>query len=58
MLGVLAAEYYPGGRRGDATLDLNRIADGFRTRVISFHVKSKREARELAKRYDAKPWNF
>lgn len=55
---VLAAEYYPRSRRGSATLVLNRIIDGHRTKVIGFNVANKREARELAQRYRAEPWNF
>ena len=55
---VLAAEFYPGSKRGSATLVLNRIIDGHRTKVIGFNVTGKREARELANRYGAHPWNF
>jgi hypothetical protein len=55
---VLAAEYTKGGARGPSTLDLNRIIDGHRTRVVSFNVASKREARQIAKAYMATPWNF
>lgn len=55
---MLVAEYTRGGSVHPATVDLNRIICGHRTNVISFNVSSKREARELAKRYGAKPWNF
>jgi hypothetical protein len=55
---VLAAEFTKGGARSPSTLDLNRIIDGHRTRVISFNVASKREARQIAKAYMATPWNF
>ena len=59
MIGnVLAAEFYPRSRTRSAVLELNRIIDGHRTHVIGFRVTSKREARELAKRYNAQPWNF
>ena len=58
MLGILAAEFTSRGRGLPATLDINRIIDGRRSRVISFSVGGKREARKLAERYGAKPWNF
>lgn len=58
MFGILAAEYTKGGRVHPATLDINRIVDGRRWNVITFNVASKREAREVAKRYGAEPWNF
>lgn len=58
MLGVLAAEYTVAGRGQSATLYLNRIVDGRRNKVIAFNVSNKREARQLAKQYGAKPWNF
>ncbi len=55
---VLAADYYPRTSRGSATVVLNRIIDGHRTRVMGFNVQNKREAREIASRYNAQPWNF
>lgn len=55
---VLAAEYYPRTARGSATVILNRIIDGRRTKVIGFNVKNKAEARSIAASYGAKPWNF
>ena len=55
---VLAAEYYPRTARASATLIINRIIDGHRTKVIGFNVKNKAEARSLAKAYRAEPWNF
>jgi hypothetical protein len=55
---VLAAEFTKGGARSPSTLDLNRIIDGHRTRMVSFNVASKREARQIAKAYRATPWNF
>lgn len=55
---ILAAEYTTGTNRYPPTLYINRIIDGRRSNVIAFNVKNKREARELAKRYGAKPWNF
>lgn len=58
MFGTLAAEYTQGSRRSSATLVLNRIIDGYRTRLIGFNVANKREARQLAKQYGATPWNF
>jgi len=59
MIGnILAAEYYPRTARVSATLIINRIIDGHRTKVIGFNVKNKAEARGLAKSYRAQPWNF
>jgi hypothetical protein len=55
---VLAADFYPRTARGSATLVLNRIIDGRRTKVIGFNVTGKREARQIAKSYGAQPWNF
>lgn len=55
---TLAAEYYPKGRNRPAVLELNQIVAGHRTKVIGFNVANKREARELAARYGAEPWNF
>lgn len=55
---ILAAEYYPRSARASATLIINRIIDGHRTKVIGFNVKNKAEARSLAKSYRAQPWNF
>lgn len=55
---VLAAEYYAGGASRPSTLDINRIIDGRRTNIICFKVEGKREARQIAKQYGAKPWNF
>jgi hypothetical protein len=55
---VLAAEFTKGGARSPSTLDLNRIIDGQRTRMVSFNVAGKREARQIAKQYGATPWNF
>lgn len=58
MFGILAAEFTKGGSGRPSILDINRIIDGRRTPVISFRVATKREARDVAKRYGAKPWNF
>lgn len=55
---VLAAEFTKGGAARPSTLDLNRIIDGHRSRVVTFNVASKREARQIAKQYGATPWNF
>lgn len=55
---VLAANFYPRTSRGPAVLVLDRIIDGHRTKVLGFNVSGKREARELAKRYNAIIWNF
>ena len=55
---VLAAEFTSRGRGAPATLTLNRIIDGHRSKVLAFNVTGKREARQLAKQYRATPWNF
>ena len=55
---VLAAEFYPRTSRSGATVILNRIIDGRRTKVLGFNVSGKREARDIAKRYSATCWNF
>jgi hypothetical protein len=55
---TLAAEYTNGSKTRSATLNLNRIVDGHRTPVIGFNVTGKREARQIAKQYNAQPWNF
>ena len=55
---ILAAEFTVAGRNSPATVVLNRIIDGHRTKVIGFNVTGKREARQIAKRYAAQPWNF
>lgn len=57
-MSILAAEYTVKGRGQPATLTLNRIIGGHRTKVFGFNVANKREARELAHRYGATPWNF
>jgi hypothetical protein len=55
---TLAAEYTTGSKVRSPTLQLNRIVDGHRTPVIGFNVTGKREARQIAKQYNAQPWNF
>lgn len=55
---ILAAEYTNGTNRYPPTLYINRIVDGRRTNMAAFNVKNKREARQLAKQYNATPWNF
>lgn len=55
---VLAAEFTKGSATRSPVLDLNRIIDGHRTNVITFRVKTKKEARQIAKQYGATPWNF
>jgi hypothetical protein len=55
---ILAAEFTKGRAARPSTLDLNRIIDGRRTRSSGFNVATKREARQIAKQYNATPWNF
>lgn len=59
MIGsILAAEFTKGGSGRPSILDINKIVDGYRTNIISFKVATKREAREVAKQYGARCWNF
>lgn len=59
MLGIFTtADYYPKSGKRAGVVDINRVVDGHRSRIISFAVETKKEARELAKRYGATPWNF
>lgn len=58
MIGMFTtAEFYRKADRS-AVVDINRVVDGHRSRIITFAVKTKKEARELAKRYGAVCWNF
>lgn len=60
MIGIFTtANFYPRVRgKREGVLDIDRVVDGHRSRIISFAVATKKEARELAKRYGAEPWNF
>jgi hypothetical protein len=55
---ILAAEFTKGSAWRSPILDINRIVDGRRTNVTTFRVASKKEARAIAKSYNAQPWNF
>lgn len=55
---ILAAEFTNGSKTRPACLTLNRIANGRRDLVASFPVSGKREARQIAAKHAAKPWNF
>ena len=55
---VTAAEYYQKSGAKPAVLHINKIVDGYRTLLAGFNVSGKAEARRLAKRYGAIPWNF
>ena len=55
---MLAADFYPKVAGYPATVEINSIIAGRRTKVIGFQVKTKREARHIAAAYGAKPWNF
>lgn len=60
MIGTFTtANFYPKARgKRTGVVNIDRVVDGHRSRIISFAVATKKEARELAKRYGAKPWNF
>jgi hypothetical protein len=51
-------QFTNGGKRRPATLTLNVIADGRRRFVSQQPVTGKREARAIAERLGARPWNF
>jgi hypothetical protein len=55
---TLAADYYPERLTRSGVVKINRIVDGHRSHVMTFRVSGKREARQVAKSYGAKPWNF
>lgn len=55
---TLAAEYTSASKARAAVLTLNVIEDGRRTFVRDMPVSGKREARELARAFNATPWNF
>ena len=55
---ILAAEFTTGSKRRASVLTLNIIANGERQFVREFAVTGKREARQLAARHSATPWNF
>jgi hypothetical protein len=55
---TLAADYYPERFTRSGVVKINRIVDGHRSHVMTFRVSGKREARQVAKSYGAKPWNF
>lgn len=55
---VIAAEYTNGTNRYPPTLYINKIVDGRRSNIVAITVSGKREARKVAKEYDATPWNF
>lgn len=58
MIGnVLIADFVKGVGR-PSVVHIDRHIDGHRSRIISFAVKTKKEARQLAARYGAKPWGF
>jgi hypothetical protein len=57
-MGILAAEYTAKSGRFPALVTLNNIVDGRRNKVIAFRVTGKREARQIARAYSAKCWNF
>jgi hypothetical protein len=59
MIGIfITANFYPKSGKRAGVVDIDRVVDGHRSHIISFAVATKREARELAKRYNAEPWNF
>ena len=55
---IIAAEYTTGSKARPATLAITQIADGRRTYIAEHVVSGKAEARKLAAKLGAKPWNF
>lgn len=55
---ILAAEYTTGSKTQSATLTITRIVEGRREQIARHDVEGKREARQLAARFGARPWNF
>lgn len=53
---MLTANYYKA--KPSPVLDIVQLVSGHRTPVISFNVKNKREARQVAETYGALAWNF
>lgn len=55
----IVAYFYTKTARRPAKLELCEMrADGHQVWGKDFEVKNKRHAREVAKEYDATPWNF
>ena len=58
MIGdMLIADFVKGVGR-PSVVRIDRRIDGHRSRIVSFAVKTKKEARQIAARYGAKPWGF
>lgn len=55
---IIAADFWPTTSGTAAILDINRIEGGQRTRITSYAVANKREARKVAAAHNATPWNF
>jgi len=55
---TLAAYYYPRTKHGPATVRIHEIEAGRRSEIHFDVVAGAREARKIADRFDAKPWNF
>lgn len=52
---MVVAEY-TGGKQPQ--VDINDIASGRRFWIATYRVSGKREARAVAVKFNAKPWNF
>ena len=55
---MLTADFTNGGAKRSATLTIYEISGGRRTLRAEHAVAGKREARALAAKLGAKPWNF
>lgn len=55
---TIAAEFTKGSKVRPNTLAITRIASGRREYLSEHPVADKREARALAARLNAQPWNF
>ncbi len=56
--GIIAAEFTAKSKNDPAWLRINRIAGGRRYPMMQIAVSGKVEARQVAKKHGAKPWNF
>lgn len=55
---MIAAEYTNPTKKISAMLWITKIENGRRELLESYSVSGKREARQIAAKHNAKPWNF
>ncbi|MBK6414139.1 hypothetical protein [Sphingopyxis sp.] len=54
----IAADFYPGTKTIPATVRVYQIDNGQRRTLYEGDVAGKRDARMIAKQFNATPWNF